>query len=219
VVLGVLGALLVGVLVYVLTLNSINSARTDVTNAKAETARLQAQAQQLGPYGDFAKIKTQRVAAVKQLAQGRFDWERLVRELAHVLPADVWITQASAADSPQDAATLASSSGTASSDSGSAGANAPVLSLQGCATSQSEVAVTLVRLRQLQGAADVNLAHSTRGDGNSTSGAGSSGGSPGECGTTHGQPDYSFQVDVAFEQPPASADRPGAVPTALGGGQ
>src|SRR3954471_22071704 len=96
VLLGVLGALLVGVLAYVLTLNSINSSKTKITEATVEAARLNDQANSLGPYGDFAKIKAERVASVKQLAQGRFDYERMVRELAHVLPNDVWLTNASA---------------------------------------------------------------------------------------------------------------------------
>src|SRR2546421_6498156 len=96
VLLGALGAVLVGVLVYVLTLNSINTSRTKITEATAEAARLNDQANSLGPYGDFAKIKAERVASVKQLAEGRFDYERMVRELAHVLPPDVWLVNASA---------------------------------------------------------------------------------------------------------------------------
>jgi Tfp pilus assembly protein PilN len=218
VLLGVLGALLVGVLVYVLTLNSINSARSDVTSAKAETARLQAQARQLGPYGDFAKIKQQRVAAVRSLAEQRFDWERLVRELAHVLPSGVWLTQTAAAQDAQHAQDTPASASTGSSSSSTA-ANAPVLSLQGCAQNQSDVAVALVRLRELQGATTVTLDHSTRGADSSGSGGSSSSNSTGDCGTSHGQPNYSFQVNVAFSPQAAAPYKPGDVPTSLGGGQ
>ena len=220
VVLGALGLVLVGVLVYVLTLNSINSARTEVAQAQAETQRLQAEAQQLGPYGDFAKIKAQRVASVRQLAQGRFDWELLVRELAHVLPSDVWLTQASAADSPSDASGIAGGSGGPSPTSASGG---PVMGVQGCASSQSEVAVTLVRMRELDGVSDVELTHSTRGsDQSSTGGTGSGSGSTssGDCGTTHGRPNYSFQLNVTFDrQATDSTQGSGAVPASLGGGQ
>src|SRR3954463_15278424 len=99
VVLGVLGVVLLGVLGYVLTLNSINTSRSQITEAKVEAARLTEEANSLGPYGDFAKIKAERVASVKQLASQRFDYERLVLELAHVLPSDVWLVSASAADS------------------------------------------------------------------------------------------------------------------------
>src|SRR3954471_18604973 len=103
--LGALGAVLVGVLVYVLTLNSINSSKTKITEATVEAARLNDQANSLGPYGDLAKIKAERVASVKQLAEGRFDYERMVRELAHGLPTGVWLTTASASSTGDASAT------------------------------------------------------------------------------------------------------------------
>src|SRR3954462_491359 len=103
VLLGVLGAVLVGVLAYVLTLNSINSSKTKITEATVEAARLTDEANSLGPYGDFAKIKTERVQSGKQLATQRFDYERLVRELAHVLPSDVWLVSAAASDTASEA--------------------------------------------------------------------------------------------------------------------
>jgi Tfp pilus assembly protein PilN len=224
-VLGALGLVLVGVLVYVLTLNSINSARSEVAQAQAETQRLQGEAQQLGPYGDFAKIKQQRVASVKDLAQGRFDWELLVRELAHVLPSDVWLTQADAADNPSDAMATGSGAPGATSPGATSGSSSssPVMGIQGCASSQSEVAVTLVRMRELDGVSDVELTHSTRGSDQSTTGSSGSGSGPtssGDCGTTHGQPNYSFQLNVTFDrQATDSNPQPGAVPTSLGGGQ
>jgi Tfp pilus assembly protein PilN len=215
--LGVLGAVLVGVLVYVLTLNSINSSKTQIVEAKAEAIRLEAQANSLGPYGDFAKIKTERVRSVQSLAEGRFDWERLVRELAHVLPADVWLVNASASASGASATSSTTpSSGTAVPSAG------PTLTVQGCARDQSQVAVTLVRLRELQGATDVSLDHSTRGEdptgGTATAAPAAGGGAPDTgCGTTHGAPNYSFQASVTFApSPPIST--PGSVPGSLGGG-
>src|SRR4051794_8594552 len=90
----VLGALVIAVLVYVMSVNSINEAKGDITQAQAEAARANAQADALGAYGNFAKVKQERVADVKKLAEDRTDWERVVRELAHVLPSGVWITKA-----------------------------------------------------------------------------------------------------------------------------
>jgi Tfp pilus assembly protein PilN len=221
VVLGALGVVLIGVLVYVLTLNSINSSTTKITEAKAEAVRLDAQANSLGPYGDFAKIKVERVRSVQQLAQGRFDYERLVRELAHVLPADVWLMNASAS-SESDAATSGAPAAAGAAPAATP-AGGPTITLQGCARDQPQVAVTLVRLRELQGATDVTLDHSSRGE--DTSGgtptatpAGSSGVDSG-CGTTHGQPNYSFQANVTFA--PAQTQQPtppDSVPHRLGGG-
>jgi Tfp pilus assembly protein PilN len=222
VLLGVLGAVLVGVLVYVLTLNSINSSKTKITQATVEAARLNDQANSLGPYGDFAKIKAERVSSVKQLAEGRFDYERMVRELAHVLPSNVWLVNASA-----------SSTGDASAAPGAPASGAPTvavpgagpsLTLQGCARDQGQVAVTLVRLRELEGATDVSLAHSTAGQDSSTSGAsgpvaptGASTGGDQSCGETDGKPNYSFEANVTFA-PQTSSSEPATVPRRLGGG-
>jgi Tfp pilus assembly protein PilN len=217
IVLGVLGAVLIAVLGYVLTLNSINSSQSQITEAKIEAARLNDEANSLGPYGDFAKIKVERVASVKQLASQRFDYERLVLELAHVLPADVWLTSATASDSGEDGA-ASSAPAPAAGTAAVPVVTGPTLTLQGCARDQSEVAVTLVRLRELQGATDVTLDHSTRGadTGSSTPGAAQSGGSDTGCGTTGGKPNYAFQANVTFA--PLTGDSPAKVPNRLGGG-
>jgi Tfp pilus assembly protein PilN len=216
VLLGALGAVLVGLLVYVLTLNSINSSKTQITEATVQAARLTDQANSLGPYGDFARIKAERVKSVRDLAEGRFDYERLVRELAHVLPSSVWITNASASSVAQDAATTSAPAPGAA----PAAPSGPTLKLQGCARDQQQVAVTLVRLRELQGATDVTLDHSTRGEDSAGSQpaapAGGSAGGDASCGTTGGTPNYSFQVNVAFA--PAAGSAPGPVPNRLGGG-
>jgi Tfp pilus assembly protein PilN len=215
--LGVLGIVLIGLLGYVLTLNSINSSKTKITEATAEAARLNDEANSLGPYGDFAKIKAERVASVKELASQRFDYERLVRELAHVLPSDVWLLNAAASDAP--ASSTAASPGTAPSAT-PASAGGPTLNLSGCARDQSQVAVTLVRLRELQGATDVQLQHSTSGEpaaqGAATSDASSGAGGDSGCGETGGKPNYTFQASVTFA--PVTEEVPGKVPNRLGGG-
>ena len=212
--LGILGALVVAVLVYVLTLNSINGAKTDIAQAKADTTKARAEAEALGAYGDFANVKKERETAVRQLAQSRVDWERMVRELAHVLPEGVWIQSAEAADS------AASLEGGAT-DPAAAAVSSPVLTVVGCAVDQHKVADTLVRLRTLQGAEDVKLDHSAQGD-DPTAGTGSSGGGSsaanGDCGLTDGTPNYSFQADVTLTAQ-VPAEKPGTVPARLGGGQ
>src|SRR4051794_31951506 len=225
VVLGVLGAVLVGVLVYVLTLNSINDSKSQIKEATAEAARLNEQANSLGPYGDFAKIKTERVKSVMDLAQGRFDYEQVVRELAHVLPPEVWLVNATASATGDPSSTGASTpTPPAAGGTGAAPAapSGPTLKLEGCARDQSQVAVTLVRLRELQGATDVSLDHSTRGEDNSAGATtaapsgGSSGAGDAGCGSTAGKPNYSFQANVTFA--PASPEQPATAPNRLGGG-
>jgi Tfp pilus assembly protein PilN len=221
--LGVLGAVLIAVLVYVFTLNSINSSKTKITEAKAEAVRLDSQANSLGPYGDFAKIKTERVRSVQMLAQGRFDWERLVRELATVLPSDVWLVNASASASGESTTPGASSS-TPATPGAAPASTGPTLSLQGCARDQSQVAVTLVRLRELQGATDVSLDHSTQvedtsgGNAPAPSASAASASGDASCGTTGGKPNYGFQVNVTFAPSAQLGAKPATVPARLGGG-
>lgn len=213
--LGVLGAVLVGLVMYVLALNSINDSKSKITEATVEAARLNAQANSLGPYGDFAKIKAERVKSVQQLAQGRFDYERLVRELAHVLPSDVWVVNAAASATEVDPAAAAAATTPAPT------AGSSTLTLEGCARDQNQVAVTLVRLRQLQGATDVSLEHSTRGEEKNastaaTSPGGAAAGGDSSCGTTGGKPNYSFLASVTFA--PLTTPDDGKVPNRLGGG-
>jgi Tfp pilus assembly protein PilN len=224
VLLGVLGAIVVALLVYVMSANSINSAKTDIAEAKAETLRANAQADALGSYGNFAKVKAERVKAVQDLAAGRSDWERVLRETAHVLPAGVWVTGADASDTP------ASGAGGPGGAQGAAAAapasTGPEVTLKGCAPTQHSVADTIVRLRQLEGATDVQLDHSTRpdeagassGGSSSSSSSGSSSGST-DCGKTNGRTNYEFQVSVSLETPKPAADAHGKIPASLGGGQ
>jgi Tfp pilus assembly protein PilN len=211
--LGTLGAIVLAVLVYVTTLNSINTSKTEIAQAKAETIQANARASSLAPYGDFAKVKTERVEAVKKLASGRADWERLVRELAHVLPNGVWVQKASASDGSgaSDATSTPASAGSA----GAATAG-PALTLQGCARDQKTVATALVRLRQIQGAKDVKLTQASKPEADGSTG-GSSAGASGDCGTTHGRPNYTFEAVVALDEGQAT-NATGRAPRSLGGG-
>jgi hypothetical protein len=101
-------------------------------------------------------------------------------------------------------------------------AGGPTLKLQGCARDQGQVAVTLVRLHELEGAVDVTLDHSTAGEQSSAASgpiapAGASTGGDASCGSTKGKPNYSFQANVSFA-PQTSSTEPGKVPNRLGGG-
>lgn len=208
--LGVLGAVLVAALIYVLTLNQINSRRDQVAQAKNDTAAAKSRIQALSAYGNFVQVKNARVQEVKQLAEGRIDWEMAMRELARVLPSDVWLVSADA--STGDGDTASSSATQAPSPAGPSGgaSDSATLTLTGCAKSQDEVAVTLVRLKQMNGASDVSLKQST-----STAVDGGSGGDSAAAsgGCTPGT--YQFQANVTLSNEHADA---GKVPASLGGG-
>ncbi|HKP90283.1 MAG TPA: hypothetical protein VJT75_09940 [Thermoleophilaceae bacterium] len=222
VVVGVLGALLVLVVFYVLTVNGVNTRKDQVARAKASTAELQAQASELAAYGSFVSVKDQRVQSVKQLADGRIDWERLTRGLARLMPNKVWLISAAASASGTPTAGgggAASSSSSSSSDSSGAAAM-PKVALSGCAPGHNAVAVTLVRLRELPGATDVALGGITRpttvqssGASGSTAGAG---GGDSDCGTVGGQQAVKWEATVTFDGKVGTAGK--GVPRSLGGG-
>ncbi|MEA2399025.1 MAG: hypothetical protein QOK25_2581 [Thermoleophilaceae bacterium] len=226
VVVGIMAAILVLLVFYVLTVNGINTRKSQVARAKAETAQAQARASSLSSYGDFSKVKTERVQSVKDLAQNRIDWERLTRGLARVLPNNVWLLTASASASGQISA--GGSGGAAPSQpsggSSSTAATGPKVELTGCAPGQADVATTLVRLRELSGATDVQLNDITRPAqtaSTTTPAAGAaagSGGSGTDCGDTHGTPNDKWDATVTFDTTAGSAQGTQAVPNSLGGG-
>ncbi len=208
-------------------------ARHDVNSRSAQTASLAAQAQQaqaaierLAPYTSFVAEREQRVQAVDALVDSRFDWAHVMHEFGRVLPTQTSITSLSGS---AGTAGTAGSAGASSSSAGSSGPAAsastgpvPTFSLSGCAMSQSAVALTLERLRLIDGVKEVTLANSTAG----TSGSSASGG---ECSGHRA----TFSATVTFDPLPASsavaaanktvsdttpAGSPAATPTTSGAG-
>ena len=200
VVLGVLGVLLVMVIGYVFTTNSVNDKKSKTTVAKQEADRLEAQVKDLGPFGDFSQVKQTRVASVRELAKGRFDWERFMRELSLILPEDGWLRGA-------DASATGDLEGGNGTDTGEA-TGEPLARLTGCTRRQSDVADLMLRLRKLHRVSDVTLNESKRDDAGGDAGADS-------CGRY-----YAFDVTVAFVATVKDETPPGAtrVPATLGGG-
>jgi Tfp pilus assembly protein PilN len=199
--LGVLGVLLVAVVMYVLTANQVTDRENDLVKVQQETAAAQAKAQANAAYGNFSQIKLTRLSAVSALAQQRFDWERMSREIAHVLPSGVLLTglEASVAGGQQPSGPAEAASGAAAQ---------PTVKLTGCAPAHPAVADTLVRLRRLHRAEEVTLAESAR--------VGEDSGSAGGV-SCDGKQRYGFTATVKFEaaEPQGSATR---VPARLGGG-
>ena len=216
-VLGVLAVLLVAAVVYVMESNKITQAKSDIATAEQKTAAAKARAEQLGPFANFAEIKEQRVASVRQLAESRFDWERTVRELAHILPEGVWLRDF-------DASMTGESAGTGSPPSaGGTESSGPSIKLHGCAYKQPQVAVLLVRLREMQGVKDVRLSDSTRGeDQDDSAGSAPSDSAPAMidgCGEHNDRANYEFNAAVEFDPARvAPAPEAGKTPVRLGGG-
>jgi Tfp pilus assembly protein PilN len=209
VVVGVLAALLLAVFAYVVTSNQVNSRTAAIAEAEAEATQAETRAASFGSFQQFAQIKAARLASVKTLADTRFDWERLMRELALVLPSGSSLTAVTA--SSGEAASPTAPATTAAPPATPTAPGVPTLALTGCATSQRRVAVILVRLRQLHRAVDVQLVDSSQSETETAPTAGATG-----CFGS----DYTFNASVTFDPAPAAQPEQegSAVPSSLGGG-
>ena len=210
---GVLGALLIAALFYALTANQVSDREQRAAEAQTEAQRAEARTAALGPLAAFAQTKRTRIASVSGLAQARFDWERLVREVSLVLPRGTWLTELKAS---VDGTTL----GGASTASVGAGAGAPAAAptntgpsanMTGCARRQPDVARLMVRLRRMHRVEDVTLNQSGQAGSGGAAGAAPATAGAGTCGRL-----YSFDLTIAFSTAPPTL--PVKVPASLGGG-
>ena len=207
VVVGVLGALLVMLVAYVLSSNQMNSRTSDATVARLQAERLEREAQERVSFTNFAQIKETRIASVAGVAASRFDWERLMRELSRIMPEGSWLQSVDASATGEAAATTAGS--TAAAPAASTASTGPNATLVGCTPRQSDVARMMVRLRELHRVEDVKLNQSAQESGGAAA-------SFEACSSL-----YKFDIGVTFtpSRPVAEAPR-GArrVPASLGGG-
>ncbi len=194
---GALVAVLAGVAALVLTGNQISERKDEVATLKREDAAAAAQASRLASYTQFQQLSEQRVATVQSLADSRFDWERVLRELSLVLPSDVSLTELSANGAGGEGA---EASGGA--DSGLA-VSGPSLSLVGCAAGYAGVAGFVTALKDIDGVTRVGV--------QSSSETGESGGS-GEASCGGGSATIEFTLVVAFDAAPIPTSEGEAAP-------
>ena len=201
---GALAVALALVTLMTLTSSKISDREAEVASLEAQEAEAAARADALRPYAEFAAMSVARDATVTSLAQSRFDWERVLRELALVIPDDVWLTEAA---------------GTANSTVQIQGATVvegrdevagPALELIGCGADQEAVAGFLAALRDIDGVTRVGLTASERVAGE-ISAASSAGSQDNDCRTRDAI--AKFEIVVAFDAVPAPAV-PGAAPGA-----
>ena len=151
IVIGALIAALAGVTVLVVTGNQISERKAQVAQLERENAVAKARATRLAAYTAFKNVHDQRVATVTNLADSRFNWERVMRELALVLPRDVWLTNVTGTDNPQVIPSGAASIPLRTSIAG------PALELVGCASSQVVVAGFVQSLKEIGGVTRVGV--------------------------------------------------------------
>ena len=212
VVVALLAVAVIGMTVVVLTNNQISDRTAEKATLEDQAAQAQAEAKELDSFVSFAALQQAREDTVTSLATSRFDWERVLRELAIVIPSDVWLTNLEAKAS----ASAASSSSSTSSSSSSEGIEGPSLDISGCAAGHEAVAEFLAAVREVDGVTRATVMSSDRqgasgGIGSTASTESSSSGAG--CGSKSFV--AAFHVIVAFDAAVPGAPTQGATSTPM----
>jgi Tfp pilus assembly protein PilN len=191
IVVGALALALLGVTLVVLAGNEVSEKKEELATLKREDAAAKARAEKLAPYTQFQVMSQQRVETVASLADSRFDWPRVMRELALVLPDDVLLSDLTAG-----------AAGGEGEGEGIGGVLGPSLEVGGCTTSQDAVARFVTALKDIDGVTRVGLESSTV-----------EGGGDGEGGSDCQEKGFAaeFELLVAFDAAPVPAGVEGEV--------
>lgn len=211
VVVGLLAVALIVSVAMVTISSQISDRETQLASLKVREDAARARADALAPYAQFATMSAARHATVTSLAKSRFDWERVLRELALVIPDDVWLVTTTGTVAPD----LQIEGSTGNPLRGQAAG--PALELTGCAAGQDSVAEFVAALKDIDGVTRVGLNSSELPLSGSTAAPSSEGGSDGsDCRTR----DFiaKFEIVVAFDAVPAplpaDATAPSTAPAA-----
>ncbi len=194
VIVGALVLLLGGITLLVSAENEISSNKSEVAELTAENATAKARVSRLAAYTQLEGVRDERVATVTELADSRFDWERVMRELALIMPRDVWLTNMTGTDAPNVSVNGSSSIALRQ------GVAGPALEIIGCSTSQDAVAGFVSALKNIDGATRVAMQYSKLPEGEGGGESGSASASGGNCQTRPWIPE--FQIVVAFDAAP-----------------
>lgn len=201
---GSLALALVGVALLVLAGNQVSERKAEVAQLKREDAAAKTRAEEFAGYTQFQILQQQREMTVGSLADSRFDWERVMRELSLILPDDAWLVNLTASASPN--ATTGEGGGGSGSLRGSAAG--PALEIQGCATGQEAVAGFVTALKDIDGVTRVGVESSDLGEEASSASATGSGEAAAEGGNSDCQTREfiaQFSLLVAFDAAPVPA--------------
>jgi Tfp pilus assembly protein PilN len=197
----VLAVALIGAVLVVLTGNQISDSKTQIAELEVRKAQAEVSAAGLAPYEQFASLEQARSETVSSLAQSRFDWERVLNELALVVPRRV--TLENLTGTAGVGVSVSSDTAAASTDVSITG---PSLQITGCAEGQKGTARLLAALKDIDGVTRVGMQSSELGDETAAAAATSSTDSGGgDAPTTSCQTKPSvahFQITVAFDAVP-----------------
>jgi hypothetical protein len=163
----------------------VDQAKKDVAAATAERDSLSAQ---LGAYAQAKAQEAQgdlRRGAVVSLAEGRVNWERLVRDLSAVMPRQVWLSNLKGETDPAGTTTVSTAPAAADSTVPKG------VHLDGFAFTQSQVALLMARASTVPGLGEPRLTTS-------------------EVQTRADRPVIHFVIDIPIDQ--RAQDRPTLTP-------
>jgi type IV pilus assembly protein PilM len=154
-------ALLAAAIVYLVVVsNQLTSAEDRSARLSGQAAGVERQVAALKPYADFAVAAEARRQAVATIADSRFDWARVLRQLSEVTPSSVWLSSVRGTLTPGTQLGAGADSGATP---GLRGARvAPALEVSGCAIRQSRVPAYMDRLRSIGRATDVGFSRAER---------------------------------------------------------
>ncbi len=209
---GGLTLLLLGIVAVALTGKQIDDREAQKASLQQELDQATARAQSVAAFTNFRSIQENRAATVSSLAQSRFDWSRVLHELALVLPADVSLSSLTGTVSPDVQVNSGGSSGGAGGSNLRADIQGPALEISGCAPGQDAVAGFVAALEDIDGVTRVGVSSSKLGGQDSAATGTSSSSGSGDCQT--GPNIAEFQITVAFDAvaTPATATTAPAVP-------
>jgi Tfp pilus assembly protein PilN len=188
---------LLGIIALAFTSKQISDRKSDVAKLQAEEQQATAKANSLQPFANFRAVQEQRSTTVTSLAQSRFDWQRVMNELARVIPSNVWLVKLSGTVNPSvsvDEAPDISSRGEIA---------GPALEIVGCAPNMDAVAGFVSSLEEIDGVTRVGLQQSQRPEETATSAATTTGSADATTGTcTTRAWIYQFEIVVAFDSVP-----------------
>jgi Tfp pilus assembly protein PilN len=212
VVIGGLALALLGVVALAFTSKQISDRESEVAELEQREQEARAKAESLSAFSNFRAVQEQRTATVTSLAQSRFDWERVLNELALVIPSDVWLVDMSGNVNPSVQVEGGADISLRDSIPG------PAISMIGCATGQDAVAGFIADLEDIDGVTRVGVASSAR-PGEEDTGASATGSTPTGDSGSGGEGDCrtrefiaKFELVIAFDEvpvPPTASAAPG----------
>ncbi len=213
VLIGALALALLGMIALAFTSKQVSDRKSEVAKLNVQEQQATAKANSLQAFANFRTVQEQRSSTVTSLAQSRFDWQRVMNELARVVPSNVWLVQLAGTVNPSVTVADSPDISTRSEIAG------PALELVGCAPNLDAVAGFVSSLEEIDGVTRVGVSQTKRPEevaaASSEATTGSAQATSTDCTTKAFI--YQFQLVVAFDSvpTPSGAVTDPSVPSSL----